>query len=73
MSKNSTDTLPLFMVEVVAYAGDVVVECRGPFSQLQAGRVAREFEGSTKVYPAIRRATAGELEALPRRLRKVSA
>lgn len=73
MSRDSVQTLAMFMVEVVTYVGDLVVETRGPLSQLQAGRVATEYHGSTKVYPAIRRATAGELEALPAPSRKVGA
>lgn len=71
MSKDSVRDMALFMVEVVTYAGDVVEETLGPFSQLQAGKVASAYAGLPKVYPAIRRATAAEQEAAVASLRKV--
>jgi hypothetical protein len=71
MSKDSLRTLPLFMVEVVRYADDGVEQTLGPYNQVYAGVVASEYGGLPNVYPAIRRATETELEALPARLRKV--
>lgn len=71
MSKDSLVAIPVFMVEVVAYDGDVVEQTLGPFSQHLAGKVASEYAGLPDVYPAIRRATEAELEAAPPRLRKV--
>lgn len=73
MSKDSLRTLPLFMVEVVRYADDVVEETLGPYNQVYAGKVASEYAGLPTAYPAIRRATETELEVLPGRFRKVGA
>jgi len=60
MSSDYLIHVPLFMVEILTFDGDVVERTFGPLSQIRAGLVAEQYHGSSRVYPAIRRATEAE-------------